>query len=61
MKIMTNFIELKLVINNRLRLTTSTIQFDKQENFISQHSWNGIRWSFLTKIVLKKTNREIYC
>ena len=49
-----NFSELKWVILNGLRRPTLIYQSDKQEISISQHRWNGVQWSFLTKIELKK-------
>ena len=49
-----NFSELKWVIHNGLRRTTLIYQSDKHEISISQHHWNGVQWSFLTKIELKK-------
>ena len=49
-----NFSELKWVIHNGLRRTTLIYQSDKQEISISQHRWNGVQWSFLTKIELEK-------
>ena len=49
-----NFSELKWVIHNGLRRTTLIYQSDKHEISISQHRWNGVQWSFLTKIELEK-------
>ena len=49
-----NFSELKWVNHNGLRRTTLKYQSEKQKNSISQHRWNGVQWSFLTKIELKK-------
>ena len=49
-----NFSELKWVIHNGLRRTTLIYQSDKQEISISQHPWNEVQWSFLTKIELIK-------
>ena len=46
-----NFSELK---HNGLRRTTLIYQSDKHQISISQHRWNGVQWSFLTKIELKK-------
>ena len=49
-----NFSELKWVIHNGLRRTTLIYQSVKHEVSISQHRWNGVQWSFLTMIELKK-------
>ena len=49
-----NFSELKWVNRNGLRRTTLIYQSDKPEVSFSQHCWNGVQWSFLTKIELKK-------
>ena len=49
-----NFSELKWVFHNGLRRTTLIYQSDKHKISISQHGWNGVQWSFLTKIELKK-------
>ena len=49
-----NFLELNRVIHNGLRRTTLIYQSEKQEVSISQHRWNGVQRSFLTKIELKK-------
>ena len=49
-----NFSELKWVIDNGLRRTTLIYQSDKHKISISQQRCNGVQWSFLTKIELKK-------
>ena len=49
-----NFSELKWVNHNGLRRTTLIYQSDKHKISFSQHRWNGIQWSFLTKVELKK-------
>ena len=48
------FSELKWVIHNGLRRTTLKYQSEKKEISISQHRWNGVQWSFLSKIEPKK-------
>ena len=49
-----NFSELNWVIHNGLRRTALIYQSDKQEINFSQYRWNGVQWSFLTKIELRK-------
>ena len=55
-----NFSDLKWVIHNALGHSTLIYQSDKQESSISQHRWNGVQRSFLTKIELKKRNTKNY-
>ena len=55
-----NFSELNWVIHNGLRRTALIYQSDKQEINFSQYCWNGVQWSFLKKIELKKKNTKNY-
>ena len=50
----TIFSELKWFIHNGLQRTSLIYQSHKQEISISQHRWNRVQWSLLTKTELKK-------